>query len=80
MESIPPIKIDDDTLREKSSMQKISQRKQAEMKPMTEEEALLQMEVMNHHSFMFFDATTHHVNLLYRNKNGDYTLLEGLPL
>lgn len=46
------------------------------IKPMTAEEAALQMELLNHDFFVFLNAETEQVNVLYRRKDGNYGLIE----
>jgi putative sigma-54 modulation protein len=46
-----------------------------EVKPMTHEEAILQLELLNHDFFVFQSAETDEVNVLYRRKDGDYGVI-----
>ncbi len=46
------------------------------MKPMDVEEASMQMELLGHDFFVFTNADTNQVNVLYRRRNGDYGLIE----
>jgi putative sigma-54 modulation protein len=46
------------------------------VKPMTVEEAILQMNLLGHEFFMFSNAETSMVNVVYRRKYGDYGLIE----
>jgi putative sigma-54 modulation protein len=46
------------------------------VKPMLVDEAISQMELLGHDFFLFIDADTEKLNLLYRRKNGDYGLIE----
>jgi putative sigma-54 modulation protein len=46
------------------------------VKPMSVDEAIRQMELLGHDFFLFIDADTESLNLLYRRKNGDYGLIE----
>jgi len=46
------------------------------MKPMTAEDAIIQMDRLGHAFFVYRDAQTEKVNVLYRRKNGDYGLIE----
>lgn len=47
------------------------------VKPMFVEEAVLQLELNEHHQFVVFqNADTHKVNVLYRRRNGDYGLIQ----
>ena len=50
--------------------------KQVIVKPLTVEEAILEMNLINHDFCMFTDAETNDVNVVYRRKNGDYGVLE----
>ncbi len=45
------------------------------LKPMTPEEAILQMELLGHDFFMFLDADTEQVGVVYRRKKGGYGLI-----
>ena len=49
--------------------------KHFEAKPMSEEEALLQMQLVGHDFFIFLDARTQDYALLYKRRDGDYGLL-----
>jgi putative sigma-54 modulation protein len=46
------------------------------LKPMSPEEAVLQMEMVGHDFFVFFDAQTESVAVVYRRHDGDYGLIE----
>jgi len=46
------------------------------VKPMPVDEAINQMELLGHDFFLFIDADTEKLNLLYRRENGDYGLIE----
>ena len=54
----------------------IVKRKVIEDKPMSEEEAILQMELLGHEFFAFRNMETQDVNILYKRKDGDYGILE----
>lgn len=45
------------------------------MKPMTEEEAVEQMELLGHTFFLFYDAEQDTYALLYRRRDGDYGMI-----
>ena len=55
---------------------KIGRTKHFLIKPMLEDEAINQMELLGHDFFLFINADTEKLNLLYRRKNGDYGLIE----
>ncbi len=46
------------------------------IKPMDVEEAILQMNLINHDFFVFTNAETEEANVLYRRKDGNYGLIE----
>jgi putative sigma-54 modulation protein len=50
--------------------------KQFAVKPMSAEEAVLQMDLLGHDFFVFRNADTGEVNVVYRRKNGGYGLIE----
>lgn len=53
----------------------IVRRKQVAVQPMTEAEAVEQMELLGHAFFMFFNQNTSSINVLYKRSNGDYGVL-----
>jgi len=50
--------------------------KRFHLKPMDVEEAIMQMELLGHHFFVFSNAETDEVNVVYRRKDGRYGLIE----
>jgi len=50
--------------------------KQFPVKPMSPEEAVLQLELVGHDFFVFENAETSEVNVVYRRRDGDYGLIE----
>ena len=56
--------------------EKIVKRKKIEVKPMSEEEALLQMELLGHQFYIFKDAETSKVSVVYKRKEGNYGIIE----
>ncbi|MHB1652416.1 MAG: ribosome hibernation-promoting factor, HPF/YfiA family [Desulfitobacteriaceae bacterium] len=50
--------------------------KRFQAKPMSVDEAIMQMNLIGHNFFVFMDADTHRMSVVYRRKNGDYGLLE----
>lgn len=55
--------------------EEIVRRKNTPVIAMTEEEAIEQMELLGHTFFMFFNATSGSINVLYRRTNGGYGVL-----
>jgi len=49
--------------------------KRFDLKPMTEAEAIDQMEMLGHNFFLFQDADRDEVALLYRRQDGDYGMI-----
>ncbi|MCD6351341.1 MAG: ribosome-associated translation inhibitor RaiA [Armatimonadetes bacterium] len=54
---------------------KIERVKTVPVKPMTAQEAALQMELLGHDFFLFMDAETEKISLVYRRHDGSYGLL-----
>lgn len=50
--------------------------KRFNIKPMSPEEAMLQMELIEHNFFVYRDADSNNVNVIYKRKDGNYGLLE----
>jgi len=55
---------------------KIDRKKKFAIKPMDAEEAVMQMELVGHNFFVYLDAITEEVNVVYKRKNGTYGLIE----
>ncbi|MFZ5989882.1 MAG: ribosome hibernation-promoting factor, HPF/YfiA family [Bacillota bacterium] len=55
---------------------RIVRTKRFAIKPMTVEEAILQMNLLGHEFFMFSNAETQESNVVYRRKDGNYGLIE----
>ena len=55
---------------------KIVKRKSIEVKPMDEEEAILQMELLGHQFYMYKDAETNKPAVVYKRKDGNYGVIE----
>jgi len=56
--------------------QKVTKIKRFTVKPMSVAEAIDQMELLGHNFFLFLNAATEELNLLYRRKDGNYGLIE----
>ena len=59
-----------------SDERKILKRKKVEVKPMNEEEAILQMELLGHQFYMYKDSDTDLVNVVYKRTDGNYGVIE----
>ena len=55
---------------------KVVKIKRFDMKPMSVEEAILQMELLRHNFFVFMNADSEDLNVLYKRKDGNYGLIE----
>jgi putative sigma-54 modulation protein len=55
---------------------KIIRTKHFDMKPMYPEDACVQMELLGHSFFVFCNAETEEVNVVYKRKGGTYGLIE----
>ena len=62
--------------KEKKDDRKVVKRKRIEIKPMSEEEAILQMDLLGHEFFMYKDSETMEVAVVYKRKDGNYGVLE----
>ncbi|MDD4831778.1 MAG: ribosome-associated translation inhibitor RaiA [Bacilli bacterium] len=56
--------------------QKITKRKKIDTKPMSEEEAILQMEMLGHDFYIFKDGFDGKIKVLYLRKDKDYGIIE----
>ncbi|MFD3158233.1 ribosome hibernation-promoting factor, HPF/YfiA family [Haloimpatiens sp. FM7330] len=70
--SIPDYEPRDDEEKEP----KIVKTKKFAIKPMSVEEAVLQMELLGHNFFVYKDAENLEVNVVYKRKDGNYGLIE----
>ena len=61
---------------EEENVSAIVKRKNISMKPMDEEEAILQMELLGHEFFAYKNEETCDVNILYKRKDGGYGLID----
>lgn len=55
---------------------RIVKRKTFEMKPMNEEEAILELELLGHDFYIYRDDKTNDINVLYKRKDGNYGIIE----
>ncbi|MDS9470337.1 ribosome hibernation-promoting factor, HPF/YfiA family [Sporosarcina pasteurii] len=50
--------------------------KRFDLKPMDEEEAILQMNMLGHNFFVYTDADSEETNIVYKRRDGKYGLIE----
>lgn len=55
---------------------RIVRTKRFAMKPMSVQEAVMQMELLGHDFYVFSNAETEEVNVVYRRRDGNYGLIE----
>ena len=55
---------------------KVVKRKKIEVKPMSEEEAIIQMELLGHSFYLFKDSSTLKPTLVYKREDNNYGLIE----
>lgn len=55
---------------------KVIRTKRFDIKPMPVEEAVMQMELLGHSFFVFANAQTQEINVVYRRRDGNYGLIE----
>lgn len=70
------INFDYDLTKDEKKENKIVKRKQLDMKPMDEEEAILELELLGHDFFIYKDNHTNTVNVLYKRRDGNYGIIE----
>ncbi|MDO4864090.1 MAG: ribosome-associated translation inhibitor RaiA [Ruminococcus sp.] len=61
---------------EEISSYEIIKDKKFKLRPMNVEEAILQMNLLSHEFFMFLNADTGVINVVYKRDDGNYALLE----
>ena len=77
-----PLKFNFDALEseeeDEADMPKVVRTKKFAVKPMSVEEATMQMELLGHDFFVFLNAETEDVNVVYARKDGNFGLIEPL--
>lgn len=61
---------------EEEPVYKVARCKRFEVMPLSQEEAILQMNLVGHQFYLFRDIETNDINVVYRRKNGEYGLLQ----
>lgn len=65
-----------DLIEEVPEDEQLVREKYVELTPMTEEEALVQTDLLGHDFYVFENATTGLINVIYRRKNGGYGIIK----
>ena len=69
---------DDYTEGEDVSEFRIVKKKRFAVKPMSPEEAVLQMNLLGHSFFVFKNSQTDQMNVVYKRKDGNYAIIESI--
>ena len=72
-EYVPSIEIEEYEEYEKET---IVRKKEVFLKPIDEEEAIMQMDLLGHSFFVFKNVDTDKINVVYKRKDGDYGVIE----
>ena len=73
--NVPSFEMNLDYEDEITNDEKIVKRKNLDIKPMDEDEAIMQMELLNHDFFAFKNINEECVSVLYKRKDGLYGIL-----
>ena len=65
-----------DGVEEDQNTSKVVKRKTIEVKPMDEEEAMLQLELLGHQFYMYKDSETMKPTVIYKRHDGGYGIIE----
>lgn len=68
--------VDFEITEEEQKEELIVKRKEIDLKPMSEEEAILQMNMLGHEFFAFQNSDTDSNSVLYRRKDGNYGIID----
>ncbi len=71
----PETELDLDALMDELAEDEVVRRKQIAYTPLTEEEALVQIDLIGHDFFVFTDRDSGSVHVIYRRSDGGYGLL-----
>ena len=66
----------DDDEEEEEAVGRVVRIKRFAMKPMDPEEAIMQMQMLGHNFFVFFNTETNSVSVVYKRKDGNFGLIE----
>lgn len=66
----------EDNKKNENIIGQIVKRKGLYSKPMNEDEAILQMELIDHDFYIFFNSETNNYSVVYKRKDGNYGILD----
>ena len=75
-ERFADLALDFEVPKEEIDKTKIVKRKEVELKPMSEEEAILQMNLIDHSFFIFRNSKNGEVEVIYMRKDGNYGVIK----
>lgn len=70
-----PLPTPTEEVEEETGEFKVVRNKTYTMRPMGVQEAIMQMNMLNHDFFVFFNAETEKISIVYRRRSGDYGLI-----
>lgn len=74
-EAPAPLPVDDEEVQEETGDFVVAREKTYAMRPMGVQEAIMQMNMLNHDFFVYFDAETEKMAIVYRRRSGDYGVI-----
>jgi putative sigma-54 modulation protein len=73
---LPPLEDEEEEDRQEAQTARIVKTKEFSLKPMTAEEAVLQMDLLGHDFFLFTSSETGRAAVIYRRNDGNFGLIE----
>jgi putative sigma-54 modulation protein len=67
--------VEETTTEESGEEEKVVKVKKFELRPMSVDEAMIQLDLLDHEFFMFRNAENDQINVLYRRRDGNYGLI-----
>lgn len=71
--SLSEIELNDES---EENNNKVIKRKKIDIKPMDEEEAILQMELLGHQFYVYKDSASNKMSVIYKRNDGNYGVIE----
>lgn len=68
--------MDFEITKQEEDKSKVVKRKEIELKPMSEEEAILQMNLIDHEFFIYRNSKSGDIELIYKRKDGNYGVIK----